>query len=148
VLGIHDGFTKVLTTYQIYHTWIHPLHHSPLSSHIPGIVSTFVPLTYMCTQYLDHIHPPSSSGHTHTIGPTGTNPRQDLFYPLVFQFCKRKKTWHFCLLKIAIQGVSLWHFHVYMYYNLNGSFPLFSSFYISPLSGEFNRFKNSIFILV
>jgi hypothetical protein len=29
------AFTKVLTMYQIYHTWIHPLHHAPLppSSH-------------------------------------------------------------------------------------------------------------------
>jgi hypothetical protein len=25
-------FTKVLTIYQKYHIWIHPLHHSPLSS--------------------------------------------------------------------------------------------------------------------
>jgi hypothetical protein len=25
------AFTKVLIVYQIYHTWIHPLHHSPLS---------------------------------------------------------------------------------------------------------------------
>jgi hypothetical protein len=46
--------------------------------------------------------------------------RQDLFHPLVFQFYKRIK-WHFCLFKIAMQGVSLWHFHVYMYYNPNCS---------------------------
>jgi hypothetical protein len=43
-------FTKVLT---IYHSWIHPLHHSPLfpPPPIPGIVSkglTF-PFTYMYT---------------------------------------------------------------------------------------------------
>jgi hypothetical protein len=25
---------------------------------------------------------------------------------------------HFCLFKMAIQGVSLWYFHVYMYYKL------------------------------
>jgi hypothetical protein len=30
---------------------------------------------------------------------------------------------YFCLYKIAIQGVSLWHFHVYMYYNLNWFIP-------------------------
>jgi hypothetical protein len=29
--GYIVAFTKVLTIYQIYHTWIHPLHHSPLS---------------------------------------------------------------------------------------------------------------------
>jgi hypothetical protein len=26
---------------------------------------------------------------------------------------------HFCLYMIAIQGVSLWHFHIYMYYSPN-----------------------------
>jgi hypothetical protein len=31
---------------------------------------------------------------------------------------ERKKKWHFCLFRIATQGVSLWHFHVYMYSNL------------------------------
>jgi hypothetical protein len=30
---------------------------------------------------------------------------------------------HFCLHKIALQGISLWHFHVYMYYNLNWFIP-------------------------
>jgi hypothetical protein len=29
--GYIVAFMKVLTIYQIYHTWIHPLHHSPLS---------------------------------------------------------------------------------------------------------------------
>jgi hypothetical protein len=48
---------------------------------------------------------------------------QDLFLLLVLWFCRRKKNkrkkWHFCLfkIKIATQGVSLWQFHVYMYYN-------------------------------
>jgi hypothetical protein len=39
------------------------------------------------------------------------------------------KKWHFCLFKIATQGVSLWHFHVYMNYNpnwLNSSIVLLS----------------------
>jgi hypothetical protein len=31
VLGYIVGFTKVLTIYQVYHSWIHPLHLSPLS---------------------------------------------------------------------------------------------------------------------
>jgi hypothetical protein len=35
------------------------------------------------------------------------------------------------LFKIAIQGVSLWHFHVNMYYNLNWFTP--SIFRLSPL---------------
>jgi hypothetical protein len=32
------------------------------------------------------------------------------------------------LFKIAVQGVSLWHYHAYMYYNLNWFIPLFFSF--------------------
>jgi hypothetical protein len=40
--GYIVAFTKVLTIYQIYPTWIHCLHHSPLfpSPSIPVIVST------------------------------------------------------------------------------------------------------------
>jgi hypothetical protein len=37
----------------------------------------------------------------------------------------------FCLFKIAIQGVSLWHFNVHMYYNLNWFIP--SIFLLSTL---------------
>jgi hypothetical protein len=42
--GYIVAFTKVLTIYQIYHNWIHPLHNSPLSPSppIPGIVSTVI----------------------------------------------------------------------------------------------------------
>jgi hypothetical protein len=43
---------------------------------------------------------------------------QDLFCLHVFWFYKRKR-WHFCLFKISPQEVSLWHFHVYMYYSPN-----------------------------
>jgi hypothetical protein len=76
---------KTLTMYQIYHTWIHPLLHSPLFLiPIPGIASTDIIFTfiYMCTQYLHHIHspipflcylPPSTS--TDTPHP-GTGPFQ------------------------------------------------------------------------
>jgi hypothetical protein len=57
-------FTKVLT---IFHTWIHPLRHSP-SSHpapLPGIVWTGIifPFAYMCAPYLKHIHPPTPFPH-------------------------------------------------------------------------------------
>jgi hypothetical protein len=85
----------------------------------PGIVPTGIifPLTYMCTQYMHHIHLLAPFPCLLTP-PTGTNlPRQDLFCPPVLWFCKRKK-WQFCLFKIATQGVSLWHFHVYMNYSL------------------------------
>jgi hypothetical protein len=81
---------------------------------IPGTVSTglIFPFTYMCTQYL----------YTHTLSwnPLPSQcyqtPRQDMLSLSVLWFCKRKN-WHFCLFKIVIQGVSLWHFHLYMYYN-------------------------------
>jgi hypothetical protein len=55
------AFTKVLKIYQIYHTWIHPSHHSPLSPSptIPGVLSTDIIFlfTYMYTQYLHYIYP-------------------------------------------------------------------------------------------
>jgi hypothetical protein len=38
--GYIVAFTKVLAMYQIYHTWIHPLHLSPSSPPISGTVST------------------------------------------------------------------------------------------------------------
>jgi hypothetical protein len=45
--------------YQTYHSWIHPLHYSPLSPYlpIPGVVSTSIifPFTFMWTLYLHHI---------------------------------------------------------------------------------------------
>jgi hypothetical protein len=115
--GCIIAFIKVL---KIYHTWIH-LHHSPLSplSHIPGIVSTGIifTFTYMCTQYLYRTHPCSPFPHL-LPSLTGTNPpRQDLYHPPSLHFVK-EKNWHFCLFKIATQGVSLWHFHVCMYYSL------------------------------
>jgi hypothetical protein len=67
-------------------------------------------------------------------------PKQRLFTFLFSVFEKG----HFCLHKIAIQGISLWHFHVY---GISSS-PLFFSFLSSsPSYGDFNRFKNSIFNL-
>jgi hypothetical protein len=63
---------------------------------------------------------------------------QNLFCPPVLWFCRRKrrkeKKWHFCLLeiKVATLGVSLWYFHVYMYYNPNWFISCFSSFYLGP----------------
>jgi hypothetical protein len=51
----------------------------------------------------------------------------------------------FCLFKIATPGVSLWYFHVYMYYNLNW---FISSIFLLSTLVLFLWFKNSIFILV
>jgi hypothetical protein len=50
---------------------------------------------------------------------------------------------YFCLFKIAIQGISLLHFHVHMYYNLNWFMPsifLFST--LVPVLLWFQQVKN------
>jgi hypothetical protein len=91
--GYFVVFTKVLTIYQIYHTWIRPFHYSPLSSSplIPGIVSTGLisPFTYMYAQYLHHIHLPTPFPQLLPT-PTSTNSlRQELFYPPVLWFYKQ-----------------------------------------------------------
>jgi hypothetical protein len=53
------------------------------------------------------------------------------------------------LFKISIQGVSLLHFHVCMYVVEFSSSPLFFFFVTSSFSyGGFNRYKNSVLILV
>jgi hypothetical protein len=64
----------------------------PLYPLIGEIVSTdiFFPFTFMCTQYLHHIHPLIPFPHL-LPPPTGNNtPRQSLFCPPVPQFCKKK----------------------------------------------------------
>jgi hypothetical protein len=104
------------------------------------------PFTYMCTQYLHYIHSPAPFLHI-LPSSTGTNPCRGPV-PDSYDFCKRKMK-YFCLFMVAIQGVSLWNFYVYMYCNPN--WVISSIFLLStlvPLLGGFNRFKKSIFILV
>jgi hypothetical protein len=82
----------------------------------------------MCTQYLHYIHPPMPLPNLLSL-PTGTNPpnpRQDLLCPPVLQFC---------LIKIATQEASLWHFHVYKYYNTSW---FISIFFFLPYIFDFN----------
>jgi hypothetical protein len=135
--GYIVAFTKIFT---IYHTWIHPLHNSPLSPPplILGIVLTglIFPFTFMCTQHLHLIHPPipfptSSALPLVPIPQTG---------PVLLSGFVKEKKWHFCFFKIAIQAVSLWHFYVYMYYNLFISW-LVHLFY-------FSSFCLSLFLMV
>jgi hypothetical protein len=61
--GYIVAFTKVLTVYQIYHAQVHSLHLSPLlfPPPIPGMVSAGIifAFTYICTQFLYHIHSPT-----------------------------------------------------------------------------------------
>jgi hypothetical protein len=77
VWGYIVAFIKVLTIYQIYHRWIHTLHHSPLFPYplISRMVSTSIifPLTSICTSYLHYIHPPMPFPHL-LLALTGTNP--------------------------------------------------------------------------
>jgi hypothetical protein len=122
-------FTKVLTIYQIYHTWIHPLHHSPSSppAPIPWIVSIGIIFLFicMCTQYLHHTHLLTSFLPPHWCQPLP--PQAGPVPPSCSPFCNRKKI-PFFLFKIATQRFSLWHFHIYMYY----IHLYFSSFYLRP----------------
>jgi uncharacterized membrane protein len=88
---------------------------------IPGMVTTGVisPFTYMCTQYLQYIHPPTP--FYHLLPPTSTNlfPPNRTCSSLLFSDFVNKKKMTFLQFKIATQEVSLWHFHVRMYYSLN-----------------------------
>jgi hypothetical protein len=93
---------------------------------IPRIVSTSVifPFTYLCTQCLHYSHPPTHFPHI-LLFRLGTNPTpRDLFHPPVLWCCKKNDI----LFKIGTQGVSLWHFHVYVYLTRIGSASLFFSF--------------------
>jgi hypothetical protein len=103
----------------IKYTWIHPLHHSSLSPH-PYSWNSFnryhFPIyVYMCTQYLRHTHSPIPFPHTLVL--TTLHPCRICSALLFSNFVKAKKKWYFCSFKIATQGVSLWHFHVYLYYS-------------------------------
>jgi hypothetical protein len=90
--------TKVLIICQIYHTWIYPLHHSPLSLPTPilGIVSTglIFPFTYIYTQYLHQIHPPTPFPHIllsmDTNPPQPTKTHRTCFALLFSDFVKEK----------------------------------------------------------
>jgi hypothetical protein len=58
---------------------------------------------------------------------------------------KRRKTWHFLLFKRATWGVTLWHFHIYVYCSLIW---FMSSIFLLFTLVPFNRFTHSIFIFV
>jgi hypothetical protein len=91
---------------------------------ISGIVSTgfIFPFIYTCTEIFHHIHPLAPFPYI-LHAPTGTHPSDRTYFCLPgLCFCKEKNG-NFYLFKIAIHGVSLWNFHVYMYYNLNWSIP-------------------------
>jgi hypothetical protein len=132
----------------IYKISYNTLNTSYFNSHLPTFFFIPFPILelfqkicflfkYMCTQYLHHIHPPTFFPY-HLPPHTGINPfphpRVGPVLPSYSPILYKKKTRYLCLHKIATQGISLWHFHVYMYCSQLGSSPLFSSFY---------QFKNS-----
>jgi hypothetical protein len=142
--GYIVAFTKVPKIYQIYHTWIHPLHHSPLSYHplIPGIVSTgfIFPFTYMWTYYLYCVCLPTPLSPLFLLPLLLMPPDRTCSTFLLSDFIKEKK-WHFRLFKITTQWVSL-------YYSPNWFISFFLLFTLVPFYGSFSRLNNSIFILV
>jgi hypothetical protein len=93
---------------------------------IPGIVSTglIFPFTHMCIEYFQHIHPLTPFFISSSLLLVSLD--RTCFASLFSDFIKKKKS-HFCLFK----GGSLWHFHVYMYYNPNWF--ISSSFLFSTL---------------
>jgi hypothetical protein len=116
-VGVHCGIYKSFMMSQIYHTWIHPLHHSPLPPHLHSwnSFSIFIHVYIVFTLYspshtLSHLIPPS-----HQYQPSQAGPVLPSCSLILWTFLK----WHLYLFKIATQGVCLWHFHAYIYYNLN-----------------------------
>jgi hypothetical protein len=58
------------------------------------------------------------------------------------------ETRYFCLFKKTTLGISLWHFHVYVYQILNWFIPfIFLLSTLGPLYCDVNRFQYSMFIL-
>jgi hypothetical protein len=74
--GYTVAFTSVLTIYQIYDTWIHPLHHSPLSS-LPHSWNSFNRFHFPIYTHVYTIFTLYSHSHafypTLIPPPTGTN---------------------------------------------------------------------------
>jgi hypothetical protein len=69
-------------------------------------------------QYLHHTHLPPPPSHWYIPSPHQTGPISPSCSLTLYKKWRKRKAWHFCLLKIAAWGVSLWHFHIYMYYSL------------------------------
>jgi hypothetical protein len=92
--------SQTLTTYQMYHIRIHPLHHSPLSPHLRNNFKRYLFSVYI-NRYIVFalyspsytLYPPPPSHWYHLL------PRQDLFLPPVLQFCKRKEKEIFACLR-------------------------------------------------
>jgi hypothetical protein len=116
-------FTKVLT---IYHSWIHLLHHSPFleTIPIPGIVSIGLIFFIFIHEYIIFsLYLPSYTLPLYPLPSHWYQLSERTCFTFMFSIFQKR---HFCLFKIVIWGVSLWHFHVYMYYNPNWFIPCIS----------------------
>jgi hypothetical protein len=90
------------------HSWnsINSYHFS-IYIHVYTVFALYAP-----SHTLSSPPPPS---HSHCYPP----PHKGPVSPSCSVILQKKKKWTFSLFMIAIQGVSLWHFHGCMYYNLN-----------------------------
>jgi hypothetical protein len=92
-------FTKVATIYQMYLSWIHPLHHSPLFP-LPYSSKSFKRSHFSIYIHAYTIFAPHSPSYTFPLHPTPSRwyqpPRQDPFWPPILRFCKQTE-WTFCL---------------------------------------------------
>jgi hypothetical protein len=96
--GYMVAFTKVLKIYQIHHTWIQPLHHSPSSSLSPLSWNSFKSYHFyiyiqVCTVFAPY-SPSYPLSHSLLFPPvpiTPLTPRQNLFCPPVLWFCRIKQ---------------------------------------------------------
>jgi hypothetical protein len=133
VLGVHCGIYKSSynTSNISYLNHPHPINQCSLSPflHIPGVVSPGLvfPFKYIYTWYLHHIHPPMSFPHF-LPSPTATNPLDRICFTFLLSNIIKDEIMNFFLFKMAIQGVSLWHFHVYVCYNFNWFISIFFAF--------------------
>jgi hypothetical protein len=96
-----------------------------------------------------HNIPPHSPSYTFSLYSLTSHWCQPQTEPVLPSHSLFLKKMRLCLYNTAIQAVSLWHFHLYMYWILNLFIPfsfLFST--LVPFYGDYNRFKNSVFVLV
>jgi hypothetical protein len=82
--------------------------------------------------FLHHIHPFTrflTSSAFQLVSTTQSRTNLTSCSPILQK--KEKRNDNFCFFKITTQGVSLWHFHVYMYYSpIRFISSYFSSFYL------------------
>jgi hypothetical protein len=106
--GYTVAVTNVLTIYQMYHTWIHPLHHSYLSLHPWNSFNRYHFSIYI---HVYTVFVPYSPSYTLSLPPPHSYWSQPSWAGPVPSSCSlifwMRKKWHFYLFKIATQAVSI-----------------------------------------